>query len=69
MVSPSGKTEQEYAARGSSGGQRIWNGPLSGLSDSDLMDMLSGDEDLSDLGDMLSSQSRDGKLLEELFRR
>ena len=28
---------------------------LSGLSDSDLMDMLSGDQDLSDLGDMLSS--------------
>ena len=37
---------------------------LSGLSDSDLMDMLSGDQDLSDLGDMLSSD-QDGKPLEE----
>ena len=37
---------------------------LSGLSDSDLMDMLSGDQNLSDLGDMLSSD-QDGKPLEE----
>ena len=37
---------------------------LSGLSDSDLMDMLSGDQDLSDLGDMLSSDE-EGKPLEE----
>lgn len=37
---------------------------LSGLSDSDLLDMLSGDADLSDLGDMLSNQE-EGKPIEE----
>jgi hypothetical protein len=37
---------------------------LSGMSDSDLMAMLEGDQDLSDLGDMLSIDA-EGKPLEE----
>lgn len=37
---------------------------LSGMSDSDLLDMLSGDAELSDLGEMLLSQE-EGKPIEE----
>lgn len=37
---------------------------LSGMGDSDLMDMLSGDADLSDLGELLSNQE-EGKPVEE----
>ena len=37
---------------------------LSGLGDSDLMDMLSGDGELSDLGDMLSDEA-EGNMLDQ----
>jgi hypothetical protein len=62
------KHDEDFAAQGESGNQASLTEDgeidLSGMSDSDLMEMLSEDQDLSDLGDMLTIDE-EGEPIEE----